>query len=130
MATEWVKPNYPKGMGERLAALFIKRERPALSYEQALTFGKWQLCEALCVINGVDRIEHTVDVLCSFTYDEGRKAGEWVCRINKQWFQTDMRTFLHAHTYTHIATHIDNDHCSLMFDLEVKVISITDNNRK
>lgn len=118
-------------MSPKLAAAF-RRRKPTLDYDQALTFGEWRLCEAICVLEGLTRKEHTVDVKCTYSYSDGKYTGDVVLEVNKQWIDGEMENYLRTQVYVHVATTINNDHCILMSDgsLKVDVLSIKDNNVK
>lgn len=118
-------------MGPKLAAAF-RRRNSALDYDQALTFGEWRLCQAIDVLENLNRNEHTVAVRVAYSYDNGTKTGEWVYQANKMWMydREQLVRVLHSSTYAYVAMNINNDHCVLMLDLKVKILSITDNNRK
>jgi len=115
-------------MSVRIATLYLRRNRQ-ISYEEALTFGFWRTCQALCVVYDLPYKDHTVDIHCRFSYSEGKYVGEVVHVINKRWVDGDLKGILHGQTYVYVATKIDNDHCTLMNDLKIEVLSITDNNR-
>lgn len=121
-------------MGPKLAAAF-RRRNWTLDYDQALTFGEWRLCHAICVLERLDRNEHEVTVRCTYTYDAGKEQGEWTVSLNKMWVgdELQMRLVLHSFLYSHLDKQLTGGKYEERYplgDLDFKILSITDNNRK